>query len=364
MREPNPGKPRRGQGGRGGPERPWYLPPETNKQANRIAGNYARQETRPVERKIQGQLRASQKRIGEDNQWWNEYLQTVSGQQANTQAAYDKAAATQQGFINTASSTDTANTQALNAQEAQAAALRGQTPSGDAAQREAAAQAQRNYLASAQGGATAAQGANQYAYLGEQKRIGAGQKVASKMAEQKRGISIRQDLAEVAKERGAKKVEKLNELGKDAREYLIQKQAFGQEKKEANADLGLERAKLKQGQNSEAFDRAYKQRKLENEEKKIRKEGKNGGLTPSEKRDAIRGQKSANVTARSLYEAASKKPTTPQQWSAFIILVAKEAEGADQVAAKRAVTKLRQKLERQRRPAEEVKAVNKAVSGY
>ena len=50
------------------------------------------------------------------------------------------------------------------------------------------------------------------------------------------------------------------------------------------------------------------------------------------------------VTARALYNAARKPPSTPQEWQAFIILVASEAEGADQVDAKRAVAKLRQKV--------------------
>lgn len=209
-----------------------FAEPITRKTVGKELRAATRLQYRPLEREIHGELRASHQRERQVGNWWDQYLQQVSGSQQQSQAAYDRAAQQQQGFINQASQVDNSNTQRLNKEAAESAALRGATPDNSAAEREAAAQAQRNTLSAAYGGATAAQGANQFAYLADQKRIGSGQKTASRIAEQKRGLSIRQDLRELAKQKGDFRTKYRGELRDKEREYLLKRKATGLERKE------------------------------------------------------------------------------------------------------------------------------------
>lgn len=335
---PNPSRNqgRGGKGGQGQGKQPNPLTaPLTPKDVRRETRAATNLEYRPLERKLGGELRASNQRVKDVGNWWKEYLAQVSGLRSDTANAYAQAAAQGQGQIDQAAANDAANTQRLQAEEAASAALRGATPSNESAQREAAAQAQRAYLAAAQGGATAAQGANQYAYLTDRQRVGAGQSIASRREEQKRGISVRQDQRELAKQRGEFAQKYRGELRDKEREYQIKLRAFP-----------LEKQKLQNEARNDEYQRLLEQKKQSETERHNRvTESHEGGRTPTQKREAKRAQRSADTTAHALYGAAKQKPQTPQEWQAFTLLVAKEAEGADQVNAKKAVQRLRQQLE-------------------
>lgn len=330
---------KKGGGGNGAPAKPWYSPPETGKQARHIAGSEAKLEYQPVERTIQSNIRASNQRVKDDGSWWNNYLQEVSGFRGDTQAAYATAAAQQQAQIGQASALDTANTSKLNTEEAAGAALRGQVPSGAAAQREGAAQAQRNYLGAAVGGATAARGANQYDYLTEQQRIGAGQKVKSKMDEQKRGLTQRTDLEKARKDRGSAKVKYLNELRNNAQENAVKEKAFHIETAASKAAAAREAAKERREARENAEENRRKNEAQGNENTKTQNEGKNGGKTPSERNDQKQGWNNAKSAARTLFES--------KEWPSWGVLtraVQKESE-VSPAQARKAVERLRKHVE-------------------
>lgn len=328
-------KPRKGRKQDQGQKPNPITAPLTPRQLRKETRAATRQEYRPMQREIQGELRASNQRVGQVGDWWNDYLQQVSGIQADTQGAYNNAAAQTQGFIGQSSALDSANTQRLQAEAAQSAALRGATPDTNAAQTEAASQAQRNYLSSAYGSATAQRGANQYAYLGDQKRIGAGQKIASQTAEQKRGLSIRQDLRELAKSKGDFKTRYRADARASERAYLLE------QGKQAAYDrvAGLKsRDSAADNARSAASDAETRRHNRAGEADS----GASGGRTPSQRRDDRKGAKEAMTAAQTLYSAAGRPRWSGKDWTLFIQRVAME-DGIGYAEAKRAVAKLKKK---------------------
>jgi len=296
------------------------LTPQTLRKETRTSTNL---KFRPLEKKIGGDLRASERRVKEQGDWWQNYLNTVSGAQADTTAAYQQAAATGQAQVAQASSVDTANTARLQAEANQSAALRGAAPSTAPAEREAAMQAQRNYLAAAQGGATAQMGATQHAYLNEQKRIGVGQSIASRKEEQRRGRSIRQDRRDLARERGDYATTKRGELRDKEREYQIQRGAFGLDKRKAGLEAQEASREAREERRKAGLESEENRRQNEaqrNENRKNRREGKEkkggGGLTPSERHDAREGRQNAWKEANALYHSEAP-PVTDKEWAAF-----------------------------------------------
>lgn len=313
------------------------LTPKGLRQQTRAATNLR---FRPLERSIAGDLRASNRRVKEEGNWWNNYLQQVNAGQADTAAAYAQAAQTGQAQIGQASAIDTANTQKLQDEAAKSAELRGAAPSTAPAEREAAAQAQRNYLAAAQGGATAQMGATQRAYLNEQKRIGVGQSIASREAEQRRGRSIRQDRRDARRERGDYAANKRDELRKGERDYLIQRQAFGLDKRKAASEA--HNAAHEAAENAEENRR--KNEAQRNENIKTSREGR-GGRSPSEIRKAREkargGKRNAWAQANALYHSEAP-PKTDAEWGKFQAHLAEQGDISPADAAW-AVRRLRQK---------------------
>lgn len=362
----NPGKPQNPGKSQGPPKQGRneyaYLNLPGNKQLHEETTAATNLAYRPTERSIDAQKRASQQRTKNEGNWWNEYLATVGAGQAATQGAYQQAAQQTQGIINTAGAVDSANTAAQNASAAQAAAARGQSATAANAATTStanAAQATRAASIGALGARTAGEGANQYAYLGEQKRIGAGQRVAAMTNQAKKTASIEGDRTALRKERGEYATKTLGQKQAEQREIKLKKQAFAFEKKsqaastraEAHAadieykeHLAEERAKA--GERAEG----QTQQKIENRQnqEKIDNEGKGGGKTPSEKHGAQQEHHDAYVTAKSLYEAAEKPPTTNQGWASYVVLVTSEAGVSAQIA-QQAVRRLRHEIESKER---------------
>lgn len=323
------------------------LTPRGVRQQTRAATNLR---FRPLERAAHAELRASGRRGKEEGDWWQNYLAQVNQGRGETQAAYEQAGLASQAQIGQASAVDSANTAKLQAEAQKSAELRGTTASNAPAEREAASQAQRNYLAAAQGGALQRTGANQFAYLTDQKRIGVGQSIASRKEEGRRGRSIRKDIGTIAKERGDYAATKRQELRDKEFEKQVQNRAFplekrkaGFEEREGGRKAGLE-AEDNRRQNEEQRNENTKTRRERKKEKREAKEGK-GGLTPSERhtaRAAVRKERgNAYAAGKSLYEKRQWK-----SWNELETRLRKETE-VTPAAARWAVRKLREQHERE-----------------
>lgn len=334
---------RRGGSAPRGDGRSYLRDPMTAQQLRKETQAQTRLKYRPLERTIGGEIRASGRREKEAAGWWDQYLTTVNAGREDTQAAYDQAGAASATQMAQAGAIDQANTQALNADEAASAELRGAMTSPAGGQREAAAGAQRNMMAAAQAGTTATLGANARGYLNDQARIGAGQKIASIKEEQRRGRSLRQERKGLRRERGDFATAKRGELREGERNYQIKRGAFGLEKKELAQKKREAAAALRQKERENAQDNANRDRELDIEEDRVGNEGKSGGRTPSEQYDIQDERQEAYTAATSFYQAAGEPRYSQQQWNALIQRVAME-EGIGYAAAKRAVNRLRKEL--------------------
>lgn len=230
----SPQQPAHQRGGRGGkpqPERQWWSPPKTEGEAKHQAYRETLPEYLPILREKQREIGASKRRVGEVGNWWNEYLKTVQGAADATQQGYANAAQQTQGLIGQAAALDSQNTARLNQEAAASAAARGvEAPTAAFTARASAAQAQRSYLGDVQGSATAARGANQFAYLQDQKRIGAGQRVKSMIDEGARTRKLHEDVLAAKKEQGAQAVKNLQQNREAARDFKLKLRAFTDEK--------------------------------------------------------------------------------------------------------------------------------------
>lgn len=357
----NSGGRKRGQGKPTAPTLPPYLAgPRTPKELARETRSSTNQKFRPLEKAVAGDLRASNHRVKEEGDWWQNYLNTVNAGQADTSAAYAQAGATNQAQMAQASSIDTANTARLQDEAGKSAELRGVAPTTAPAEREAAMQAQRNYLAVAQGGALAKTGADQRGYLNEQKRIGVGQSIASRNEEQRRGRSIRQDMRDTRRERGAYAVEKRGEGIDKERNYLLEQHVahlddrkFQNEKQEGKAASGTAAQEAAEKRHQQEIENRQNQEKINNE-------GKSGGKTPAEQRDAQQGRQNAAAKASQLIKAHGY-PKSEKEWAQLEEAVAKEAEVSPADAA-RIIKRL--KTRRANSPAGVVGAIENATPHY
>jgi hypothetical protein len=400
-RNPNPGKKNPGANpgaNKGNPGKP-QGPPKAPKQGRNeyaylnLPGNkQLHEETtaatnlayRPTERSIAAEKRASQQRTKNEGQWWNEYLATVGAGQAATQGAYQAAANQTQGIIGAASAADNAATASLNSEASQAAAARGQSATAANAATSStanAAQATRNASIGALGARTAGQGANQYAYLGEQKRVGAGQRVQAMSTQAKKTASIEQDRTALRKERGEYAVKTLGQKQAEAREIKLKKKAFELEKHSAaaSAKAEAEAARLayqehlqeqreKGSERNEArtqqqIENERAQKELQNENYKTHHPSATGGKSPSEKHTAQQDHHDAYVTAKNLYVAAKNPPRTDKEWAAYVVLVTSEA-GVPAQIAQQAVRRLRHEIEAREKANGGTSDVNGASLGH
>lgn len=339
-----------------------FIESPTPKKARHIAGAEANKEYKPVLRGLRSEVAGSRKREGELKDWY-------SGLGAQNQQAQQSAAATSQAAesaltqrLSNASASDSSALQAQASQNASLAKLLG-GPTNTAGQAEAAkgAQAvaqQRVALTSP----LTAERASYGNYLGQRGVSATERGIEARKAETSRRRKIKEDLRAGKKERGQAVVANLEKLREGARDYAIQKQAFGQKGKElgqsareaaldrsqkarenaadqriSGAKLGLESRKTR---TSEA-ELENETRKTNQAGRKIKKEGKSGGRTPSQVREDKHSNRNAATAARTLYKAAGSPQWSQKQWTIFVQRVAME-DGIDYPEAQRAVAKLRQ----------------------
>lgn len=332
---PRPSRPR---GGRRGARNPITAPltPAELRRETRAATNL---KFRPLERKVGADLRASHQRVSQIGDWWKEYTDQVKQNQIDNAAAYQQAQTYDQQMMEAASTRDSANTQALDAEAKKSAELRGAEPSTAAAERETAAQAQRNLAATNEAGALANAGAAQYAYLGDKRRIGIGQSIKSRMDEQKRGRTIRQDRRDLARERGDYATTYRGEEREKERRYGIERGVAGLDKRKQRADEreGRRGAREKRGERREdrrqqRIENRRKHRELELDEQEARQKGKSGGKTPSE-RNAAREDRRNAIKAAQSFIAANGRPKSNKEWAGLEILLEEKSEISPSAAA-------------------------------
>lgn len=343
-----------------------FVASPTPKKARHTARAEANAAYKPVLRGLRSEVAGSNKREGELSGWYGGL--TAQNQQAQ-QSAASTSAAQEKALTERLNTAGAADSSALAAQASKNAELAKQLggPTNTAGQAEAAKGVQA--LAQQRVALTSpisTERASSQGYLAQRGISATERGIEAHKAETSRRRKIKEDLRAGKKERGQAFVSNLEKLREGARDYSIQKQAFGQKGKEFAAERQENAIERAQKARENAADRSVSRfsagstrisaeasrrssnasaRNATTAERKLRKEGKSGGLTPTQRRSAHRLQKNANVTAHSLYSAAKKKPSDPASWNAFVILVGKEV--GDQVAAKKAVGRLKASFKRQ-----------------
>jgi len=351
-----------------------FLEIPTAKKARHIAGAEANKEYRPTLRGIRSEIAGSKKREGELGKWY-------SGLTAQNQQAQQSAAATAQAQ-------ESALTQRLaNASASDQSALKETASKNEALGKLlGTSQVGVSNAPSASAGATAlaqqrvaltspltAERASYQNYLGQRGISATERGIEARKAETQRRRKIKEDLRAGKKERGQAAVGNLEKLREGARDYAIQKQAFGQKTKEsalgAREAAADRRLKASEGAKDRSIDVAklgQGQQKIRNEERKIRqtarkikKEGKSGGLTPTQQRNLKESNQDASAAVRRTIKA-NGLPKSAQEWAGLEAIVAKES-GVGSRRASEAVKRYKQRAQKSVSPSD---AIKKAIPSF
>jgi hypothetical protein len=351
-----------------------FVESPTTKKARHIAGAEANKEYKPVLRGLRSEIAGSKKREGEISGWYGGLTaQNAAAQQsAASTAAAQESALTQR--LAQAGSQDSSSLAAQASKNAELAKQLG-GPTNTAGQAEAArgAQAvaqQRVALTSPLG----AERASYQNYLGQRGISATERGIEAHKAETARRRKIKEDLRAGKKERGQAVVANLEKLREGARDYKIQKQAFGQKGKElsvSSKEAAIERAqKAREGAASRAISAESagstrisaeaSRRNAASTAKKVRREARKGpgALTPTQRRDQRESHQDAAAAVQRTVKA-NGVPKTAQEWAGLEALVAKES-GVGSKRASEAVKRFKQRS----RPQRERQAVAKAVPGF
>lgn len=337
-----------------------FIESPTVKKARHIAGAEARKEYSPVLRGLKSEIRGSVKREKDLGDWYggltNQIGQTQQDAAASSQAA--ESALTQR-LANASASDTTALKDLASKNEALAKQLGGPSNSAGIAQAQAgntAVAQQRVALTSP----LTAERASYGNYLGQRKTSAIERGIEARKGETARRRKIKEDLRAGKKERGQTFVSNLEKLREGARDFSIQNKAFGQKNKESAlgareaardrrlksregaADRSIDVAKLGQGQQKIRNE----ERKIRQTNRKIKKEGKAGGLTPTQQRNQQESNQDASAAVRRTIKA-NGVPKTAQEWAGLEAIVAKESG----VGSKRASEAVKRYKGRQTRSA-------------
>lgn len=314
----------------------------------------ANQKFRPLEREIGGEIRASKKRVGEQGNWWQDYKDTVAQAQAGTAAAYAQAGESAEDFMEQAGDRDQSFTDSLQREAAKSAALRGATPNTNLAEREAAGSSQRQMMSAAEAASLAGQAADQYAYLADKMRIGAGQSIAGRKQEQSRTRSLERDRRDTRRERGDFAQTYRGDLRDREREYLIQRgvakldqRKQGADEREGARDAREGRQERREDRRQKAIENRQRQEGIDIDRAESRDGGGKDGPTRSERRQAREGRQNAMKATQRLIKA-NGRPKSEREWAGLEILVSKEEEISPREAAW-AVDRIKARMQRRRR---------------
>jgi hypothetical protein len=209
----------------------------------------------------------------------------------------------------------------------------------------AAAQGQRNLYGATLAAPVAAQGANAYAYLTNEKNTARGEGIYQKIQERKRRQSLQQDRKALLKEKGQYRISKLNEMRDTEKDRALERwkvnKAFPLEQQAAAADAAdtahdnrvadRNAATAEKNANSTAYNAHHE-------------DGEGKGPTGAEKRDKRAEWNSAKAAARTLFEKRKWK-----SWAELTNAVINQGD-VDPAFAKRAVERIRKKEEQRQKP--------------
>jgi hypothetical protein len=349
-----------------------FIASPTAQKAKRTARAQANVAYKPVLRGLKSEVAGSRKREGELKDWYGGLTaQNAAAQQSAAASSSAQESALTQRLAN-ASASDSANLQDLASKnEATAKLLGGPTNSrglAEAAAGNTAVAQQRVALTSP----LTAERASYQNYLGQRGISATERGMEARKAETSRRRKIKEDLRAGKKERGQAVVANLEKQREGARDYAIQKQAFGQKGKELSqsAKEGAldRRLKAREGAANRSIDEAQLgqgQQKIRNEERKIR-QGNRKLRRESKEAKQERGKGGVNrkaiAAARNQYEAGTKDAegnhTGWNSWGELATAVAKESE-VTPAEARAAVNRIKQRVEAKKR---KTAAIKKAIS--
>lgn len=349
-----------------------FIESPTPKKARHIAGAEANKEYRPVLRGLRSEVAGSKKREGELKDWYGGLTaQNQAAQQSAASASQAAESALTQRLAN-ASASDSANLKDLASQNEATGKLLGTSQVGasnaasNAAGTTAVAQ-QRVALTSP----LTAERASYQNYLGQRGVSATERGIEARKAETSRRRKIKEDLRAGKKERGQAAVANLEKLREGARDYAIQKQAFGQKSREsalgAREAARDRRLKAREGAADRSIDEAKLGQSRAKLELETRKTNQSGRKVRREEREAKQAQGKGGVSnkaiaaARNQYEAGTKDAegnhTGWNSWGELATAVAKESE-ITPAEARAAVNRIKRKVEAKEK---RTKAIKKAV---
>ena len=206
---------------------PWFARPLRGKQMRREMNAATRLQFGDQQRQILGQQRASAARTQDLGDWFGEYQRQLASANQATTAGYQDAEARMAARAAQARQQDMTMNDAAMAQARADAAQRGVAFDPSAFQQGGQAasfrQGQDNTLADL----TALQGQNQAAYMNDKSRIGQGELINQRLAEAARARGYENDLVNLAKDKGAFRVDFRNKSRQQERDYMNQKAQMG-----------------------------------------------------------------------------------------------------------------------------------------
>lgn len=348
----------------------------TAQKAKRTARAQANVAYKPVLRGLRSEVAGSKKREGELGSWYGGLTSQIGQAQQNAATSSQSAdSALTQRLADASASDQTALKEQASKNEALGKLLgTNQVGVSNAPSASAGATAiaqQRVALTSP----LTAERANYQNYLGQRGVSATERGIEARKAETSRRRKIKEDLRAGKKERGQAVVSNLEKLREGARDYAIQKQAFGQKGKElavGSREAAQDRAlKAREG----AADRSIDQAKIRQTQEKIgletRKANQAGKKVRREQREAQQAtgkggvNRKAIAAARNQYEAGTKDAEGNHvgwnSWGELATAVAKESE-VTPAEARAAVNRIKKKVEAKTR---RTKAVKKALpSGW
>lgn len=212
----------------------------SGKKRKREFKSAARLQFKPIQKQVQGEIRASKTRQKKEiPSWFKAYQDTIDKGRGETEAKYKAVQAQLSGQTKASSDRATSRQRELQAQDVKDAAVRGTKADTTEAKRSADAASSRASAANTNYATVAGQGASQFSYLTDKKRIGEGEKINQLLKESARERSLRQDKQDVSRE----KRDFLTDLGRqlrgDERDFYIQNKAFAEDRRGQKQQMKL-----------------------------------------------------------------------------------------------------------------------------
>jgi hypothetical protein len=343
-----------------------FVESPTVKKARHIAGAEANKEYKPVLRGLRSEVAGSKKREGELKDWYGGLTSQIGqAQQSAATSSQAAEAALTQRLANASASDQTALKETASKNEALGKLLGtnqvgvSNAPSASAG---ATAIAQQRVALSSP---LTAERANYQNYLGQRGVSATERGIEARKAETSRRRKIKEDLRAGKKERGQAVVSNLEKLREGARDYAIQKQAFGQKGKElavGSKEAAIERAQKarenaasrgisKYSAESTRISAEASQRNAASTAKKLKRETRE--KKEKQERSSKGGvNRKAIAAARNQYEAGTKDAegnhTGWNSWGELATAVAKESE-VTPAEARAAVNRIKKRVEAKKR---------------